>query len=124
MIGTRLGAITAMPLTVPCLACGGAGLDGVAHVVDAPADQVLHHRARAAIGHVRDLDAHRHVEQHAGQVRARADAGRAELHLGVVGLHVGDEFLQVVDRQVLAGEQDARRFRRQPDRLEIGRPQL
>ena len=56
-----------------------------------------------------------------GRVRAGADAGRAELHLALVRLDVGDELLEIVHRQVLAGDQDAGRFRDQSDRLEIGR---
>jgi len=108
-------------LTVPFLGLHGAGLDGVAEIIDAAADQVLHHRPGAAIGHVRDIDAYRRVQQHARKMRARAHAGRAELHLALVRFHVGHELLQVVDRQVLAGKQDARRFRDQPDRREVVR---
>ena len=44
-------------LDVALLGLRRAGLDGVAHVVDAAADQILHHRSGAAIGHVRDVDA-------------------------------------------------------------------
>ena len=54
-------------------------------------------------------------------MRAGADAGRAELHLAFVCLDIGDELLEIVHRQVLAGNQDAWRFRYQSDRLEIGR---
>ena len=77
MIAARRGAITAMPFTVPCLRLHRAALDGGAHVVDAVGDHVLQRRAFAAIGHHGDVDAEREVEQRAGQVRAGADAGRA-----------------------------------------------
>src|SRR5215208_6331491 len=66
MIGTRRGAMTAIPFTV--LSLLRPGLDGVAHVVDAPADQVLHHRSGAAIRHVSDLHAHGGVQQLAWQM--------------------------------------------------------
>ncbi len=52
-------------------------------------------------------------------MRAGAHPGRAILHLALVRLRVGDEFLQIVDRQILADDQNPRRFRNQPDQLEI-----
>ena len=41
------------------------------------------------------------------------------LHLVLVRLHVGDQLLQIVHRQALARDQEARRFRDHPDRLEV-----
>src|SRR5262249_25018737 len=52
--------------------------------------------------------------------RPGADAGRPELGGFLVRLEVGDELREVVRRQILARDQDARRFRHQPDRLKIG----
>jgi hypothetical protein len=43
-----------------------AGLDGGTHIVDAPADEILHQRPLAAIGDMGDVGADRHVEEHAG----------------------------------------------------------
>ena len=61
------------------------------------------------------------VEHHAGQMRGRAGAGRAELHLGLVGFRIGDEFLEIVRRQVLAGDEGDRGLGHQGDRREIRR---
>jgi len=53
------------------------------------------------------------------RVRARTDAGRAELHLVLVRLHIGDDSLRLFDRQILARDQDARPDSdTRPDRLE------
>ena len=60
------------------------------------------------------------VEQHAAEMRRRAGAGRAELHLGLVGLGVGDELLEVLGRQILAHGQHDRHLGEQRDRREIG----
>ena len=84
-----------------------------------PAIEVLHRRPGAAIRHMRDVDADRPVEQHAGQVRSRADARRAELHPGLVCLGVGDELPQAAHRQILARDEDARRLGGEADRREI-----
>ena len=45
------------------------------------------------------------VEQHAAQVSRRACSGRAVLHLGLIGLRVGAELLEIVHRQVLARDE-------------------
>ena len=52
-------------------------------------------------------------------MRARTDAGRTELHLALIGPHMGYEFLQVSCRQILACNQNSRRFSRQTDRRKI-----
>ena len=52
-------------------------------------------------------------------MRARTDAGRAELRLALIGPHIGYEFLQTSRRQILACNQNSRRFSRQTDRREI-----
>ena len=48
---------------------------------------------------------------------AEARAGRTELHLVLVLLGVGYEFLEVLDRQVLAHGQHDRHLREQRDRV-------
>ena len=50
----------------------------------------------------------------------RSRAGRAELHLGLVCLGVGDELLEVLHRQVLARDERDRHLGDQPDGGEIG----
>ena len=95
------------------------GGDDLAQEVDAPALQVLHRRAGAAIGHMRDVGAEHVVQQHAAKMRGRAGAGRAELHLALVLLGVGDELLEAVDRQVLAHRQDDRHLGEQRHRREL-----
>ncbi len=82
--------------------------------------EILLRRALAAIRHVGDVHPHLEVEQHARQVGAGADSGRAELHLALIGFDIGDELLEVRNRQVLAHDQDARRFGREPHRGEVG----
>jgi hypothetical protein len=52
-------------------------------------------------------------------MRRRTGAGRAELHLGLVRLGVGDEFLEIADRQILARFQHQRHFGDENDRREI-----
>ena len=67
-----------------------------------------------------DVDAHRRGQHHAAEMRGRADAGRAVVHPRGVGLGIGDELLQRLGREILAGDQHQRDFRDQPDRHEIG----
>ena len=45
------------------------------------ADQIVHRRAGAAIGHVHDVDLGHALEQLAGEMVGRADAGRGEIDL-------------------------------------------
>ena len=90
------------------------GGDDLANVIDAAADQILHRRSGAAIGHVGDVDADHVVQQHAAEMGGRARAGRAELHLRLVRLGVGDELLEVLHRQVLARDQRDRNLGDQP----------
>ncbi len=95
------------------------GGDDLAQEVDAAAGEVLHRRSGAAIGNVVDIGPQDVVEQHAAEMGGRAGAGRAELHLALIGLGVGDELLEVADRQILAHGQDDRNLRHQCDRREI-----
>ena len=74
-------------------------------IVDPSGDHIRQGRPAAAIGDVRGLDADGLVEQHAADVGGGAGPARCEMHLGVIGLGVGDELLQVSRRQLLAREQ-------------------
>jgi hypothetical protein len=49
-----------------------------------------------------DLGAHGDVEQDGTNMDARAGAGRAVLHLFLIGSGIGDEFRQCIRRKVLA----------------------
>ena len=68
-----------------------------------------------------DMGAHGGVEHDAGEMGRRAGARRPVAHLVLVLLGVFDEFLEIVDRQVLAHDQHRRDFGNQRDRREIGR---
>src|SRR5581483_168701 len=72
-----------------------------------------------AIGNPRGLDADQLVEQRAGDVRDRADAGMAVLQRGALLPGIGDEVLEILRRQGLAGEQDDRRFGDEAEIVEI-----
>ena len=58
-------------------------------------------------------------EHDATKMRGRARAGRAIGHLVGIGFGVGDEFLEVLDRQILARDQRDRRLGKEGDRREI-----
>ena len=73
--------------------------------VDLPADHVGQRRAGRAERHVGDVDAGLAPEQLDGQVRDRADPGRADRDLAGIGLGVGDEFGQRLRRQLRVGHQ-------------------
>ena len=96
----------------------GGGAE-VAHVIE-PARHQIGAR-RATIGHVRDRDADRRIEQQAGDVAAGTRAARAELQLGLVRLGIGDELMKIAGGEIRTGDQDGRRERDQADRGEIGR---
>ena len=68
---------------------GGVG-GLVAHDVDLAAEQVGHRRAGALVGNGDELGVDRDHEQHAAEMRGRADAGIGVGHLVGVGLHVVD----------------------------------
>ena len=67
-----------------------------------------------------DVDAALRVEQGAGELRRRAGARRAVRHLALVVLGIGDERLEAVDRQVLAGDQHRRHVDDERHGREIG----
>jgi hypothetical protein len=59
---------------------------------------------------MRDVDTNEIVEQHAAEMGCRARAGRAVLHLVLIGLGIGNEFRKISHRQVLARKRGIRRF--------------
>ena len=118
--GERSLSKIASARTVPLSTCGLAVGDDLAQEVDASGGKVDHRRAGAFVGNVVDVGLEQVVEQHAAEMRGRAGAGRAELHLVLVLLRVGDELREVLDRQVLAHGQDDRNLRQQRDRREVG----
>jgi hypothetical protein len=74
----------------------------------------------AAIGDVGGVDADGLVEQHAADMRGGAGPARAELHLALVRLGIGDEFRKVVRGQILARDQHQADIGDQRDRDKIG----
>ena len=70
---------------------------------------------------MRDVDSDDVVENHASEMSRRPRARRTVLHPGLVGLGVGDKLLEIVHRQVFAGDQRNRRFGDQGHRREVGR---
>ena len=60
------------------------------------------------------------IEQRTGQMVSGPDSGRAVLHFRLVGFGVGDELLQILDRQILARDQHDRLLADQRDRCEVG----
>ena len=64
-----------------------------------------------------DLLAGQLFEQNAGHVRGRVLVD--EVDLAGVGLHPGDEVLQIVGRKIFLRDHQLRIDRNQPDRLEI-----
>ena len=65
------------------------------HVEDAhlhlAADEVVHRRRRALVGHVHEIDLRLGLEQLAREVRDAAAAGRAEVHLAGILLRILDQ---------------------------------
>ena len=96
------------PRRVPAWMCGSMHRDRVDRHLDIAGEQVLQRRAGAAIRHVHDVDPGHHLEQLAGQVRARADAGAGEVELAGIGLGVGDQLGDRFDRQARRHHQHVR----------------
>jgi len=71
---------------------GGCALDGQVHLAG---EQIRHRLRGTLVGHVKDVDAGRDLEQLSHQMRRRAD-GRSEIQLAGIRLGVGDEFAQRV----------------------------
>ena len=95
------------------------GRHGVEHELHLAADQVGHRIARAAVRHVHHVDAGHHLELLARHVDAGADAGRGEVELAGIGLGVGDQFRDGLDRQVVVHDHHVGRARRAGDRRDV-----
>ena len=87
--------------------------------LQAAGEQVGELRAGAAIGHVDDEDAGRHLQVLEGQVAGAAVAGRAVVQLARPGARERDELLQVLRRHVGMDDVQARHLGEQRDRLEV-----
>ena len=92
-----------------------------AHVLqghgDAAADHVGEHRA--AIGHVDDVDAGLPLEQFAGDVLRRADAGRRIGQLARLRLGERDEFGKALRRHVVVDGENARHHQKTRHRRKV-----
>jgi hypothetical protein len=91
----------------------------LAVIIDVAADQIVHRRSGAAIGDQGRVQVEQRVEQQASHMRGGADATVGLLHVRAVRLHVGNECLEIVDRQVLFRRDGRRRIGGKADRLEI-----
>ena len=118
-IGARSLVSTAIALTVLPSTSGTTEPVKRADVIDAAADDVLHRRAAAAIGHVGDVDADGGVEQLAVDHAGRARAGRGDLHRRLVLFHVVDELRHGVGRKFIGGDENGRLVGDQHDRHKI-----
>ncbi len=108
-----------MPRSVPASICDLALVETPKNSCVVPADRRHGAGVHVAIGHVHDIDAGDLVEELAGQMRHRADAGRGAVELARIGLGVIDQFLDRMHRHVGI---DHQRVRDQPDdgdRLEL-----
>ena len=87
--------------------------------VDLAGNDVLHRRSPAAIGH--ELEARAGFLLHEGAADVRRAAGARMPHRGLVRVRVqpGDEFLQIVRREIFSRDQDLRTIDHHRDRLEI-----
>ena len=101
------------------LAGGVGGL--VAHEVDLAAEQIGHRRPGALVGHGGELGVDRVHEQHAAQVRGRADPGIGVGHRVRVRLHVVDELGEGRRLEVLPRDDRHRHVGDEADRREVGR---
>src|SRR5581483_5820765 len=95
------------------------GGHGIADVLYAPRDQVLHGRAEPSIRNVGDVHAEHGVEQDAAHVGGGAGAGRSELHARLVRLHIGDELLKRIHGQCLRDDERAWRLDGEAERREV-----
>src|SRR5262249_28457813 len=89
-------------------------------VVGPAGDQIVDGRPAAAIGNVGDVHLDGRIEQRTGQMVSGPDPGRAVLHFRLVCFGIGDELLQILDRQILARDQYDRLLADQRDGREIG----
>ena len=76
-------------------------------------------RPRPLVGHVHHVESRRLVQQHAAEMRHRTGAHRGVVQLAGIGLGVGDEALEIIDRHLLGDHDDMRRHRAHGDAHEI-----
>ncbi len=70
-------------------------------------------------GHVNDVDAGRHLEELDGEMTDGRRAERSDVDLARIGLRVGDEFLEVLDRKLWAHVQDQRQLGQPRDQRDV-----
>jgi hypothetical protein len=86
-----LSVVTAKALTAGGDLAGGVG-GLVAHDVHLAAEQVVHRRCRALVGHGGHVDLQALLQQQAAQVRCGAQAGIGQVDLALVGFQPGHQF--------------------------------
>ncbi len=86
---------------------------------DVAADQIGERRRAAAIGHVRELDAAHHLEQHGAEMDAAADAGGGVVELARILLGERDQLRDAACRQIRVDQHDQRAGADQADRREV-----
>src|SRR5262245_21489051 len=91
----------------------------ITHEVELAAYEVVQRRSGALIGNNGDRHLDRVQEQEAAQMGGGADSGVSVHHLFPVRLHMRDEIIEVPSRKILSGDENHRRFRDHPDRLEV-----
>ena len=86
--------------------------------IDVAGDQIVEGRRGAFVRYMRHLHAQRGVEHLAGEMRGGAGALRRVVQLAGIGLHVGDEFLAALGREIRPHHQHVRNLREHRDDLE------
>ena len=89
--------------------------------IDIAGHQIGQRGLRAVVGHVHHLDAAKHFELAAGQMRGRADALRGERKLARIGLAVGDQLLHRLRWKIRPHRQHVGDLGKQCHRHEFGR---
>ncbi len=114
-----LGGGDAVGLDLAALDLLGHAHRLLAQEIDVAADQVVHRRPGAAIGHERRLEAELRGEQQARHVRGGADAAMRLLHLVAVLLQIGHELRHRLGGKIIARGDHRRGVRGEADRLEV-----
>ena len=78
----------------------GGGRNVVEHHLHLPGDQIGERRRAAAVGHVDHVDARQHLEQFARHMDRGPVAGGRHVELAGIGLGVGDQFGDRLDRNL------------------------
>src|SRR6266849_6561427 len=89
------------------------------HDVNLMADEIIHSRRGAPIGHMDDVDLGAGAEQLAGEMRHAARAGRPVVDGARLRFGKGDQFLHIGDRYSGGGDQELRYPGDEGDRGEI-----